>query len=249
LRPDRRRAHAHASASARAAGAPALAAALALACLALFISGCRHDMQNQNKVRPYRQSAFYPDGSSARPLPAHTVAQGDLRADEVFYSGVRGGKPVADVPFPVTREVLRRGQERFNIFCSPCHGRVGDGRGMIVTRGYKQPTSFHDDRLRQAQVGWFFSVMTQGFGVMPSYAAQIPVADRWAIAAYVRALQLSQGATLGELPEAARQAVAGELAAPLAPGAPAAPAMTAPPAAAPPAPKPAPAPPHPRRNQ
>jgi hypothetical protein len=252
LRPDRRRAHAHASASARAAGGPALAAALALACLALFLSGCRHDMQNQNKVRPYRESAFYPDGSSARPLPAHTVAQGDLRADEAFYSGVRGGKPVADVPFPVTREVLRRGQERFNIFCSPCHGRVGDGRGMIVTRGYKQPTSFHDDRLRQAQVGWFFSVMTQGFGVMPSYAAQIPVADRWAIAAYIRALQLSQGATLGELPPEARQAVAGELAAPPGPQAAAPATESAPPVQSPPSAggtqsPPAAAPPHPRR--
>jgi hypothetical protein len=244
--------------------APGFALALAAACLLPLLAGCRHDMQNQNKVRPYRASAFYPDGSSARPLPAHTVARGDLRADEAFYSGVRGGKPVAEVPFPVTREVLRRGQERFNIFCSPCHGRVGDGRGMIVTRGYKQPTSFHDERLRQAQVGWFFSVMTQGFGVMPSYAAQIPVADRWAIASYIRALQLSQGgATLGELPPAARQAIEGELAAPPstesaapAPGTESAPSTeSAPPAQAPPAARnpqspqspPAAAPPHSRR--
>jgi hypothetical protein len=241
----------------RAARALAPGFALALACLAPLLTGCRHDMQNQNKVRPYRASAFYADGSSARQLPAHTVARGDLRADEAFYSGVRGGKPVADIPFPVTREVLRRGQERFNIFCSPCHGRVGDGRGMIVTRGYKQPTSFHDDRLRQAQVGWFFSVMTQGFGVMPSYAAQIPVADRWAIASYIRALQLSQGATLGELPPAARQAIEGELAAPPGPqAAPAPPAESAPPAQSPPSarspqspqsPPAAAPPPHPRR--
>jgi mono/diheme cytochrome c family protein len=175
------------------------------------LGGCRHDMQNQNKVRPYRESSFFPDGASARPLPAHTVARGDLRADEAYYTGVRGGHPVAEVPFPVTRELLRRGQERYDIFCSPCHGRAGDGRGMIVTRGYKQPPSFHDEVLRTAQVGWFFNVMTQGFGVMPSYAAQIPVADRWAIAAYIRALQFSQGARLADLPPAARQAIAGEL--------------------------------------
>jgi mono/diheme cytochrome c family protein len=175
------------------------------------LGGCRHDMQNQNKVRPYRESAFFPDGASARPLPAHTVPRGDLRADEAYYSGVRGRHPVAEVPFPVTRELLRRGQERYDIFCSPCHGRAGDGRGMIVTRGYKQPPSFHDEVLRTAQVGWFFNVMTQGFGVMPSYAAQIPVADRWAIAAYIRALQYSQSARLADLPPAARQAIAGEL--------------------------------------
>src|SRR6202023_4369203 len=121
----------------------------------------------------------------------------------------------------VPRDVLLRGEQRYDIFCSPCHGRVGDGLGMIVTRGYKQPPSFHSEQLRSAQVGWFFSVMTQGFGVMPSYAAQIPVADRWAIASYIRALQLSQGATLGELPPAARQAIDGELAAPPGPPTPA----------------------------
>ena len=170
-------------------------------------------MQNQNKMRPYRESTFYPDGASARPLPAHTVARGELRADEAYYSGIRGGKPVADVPFPVTRDVLLRGQQRYDIFCSPCHGRVGDGLGMIVTRGYKQPPSFHSEQLRSAQVGWFFSVMTQGFGVMPSYAAQVPVADRWAIAAYIRVLQYSQSAHLSELPPATQQAIAGELAA------------------------------------
>jgi mono/diheme cytochrome c family protein len=169
-------------------------------------------MQNQNKMRPYRESTFYPDGASARPLPAHTVPRGDLRADEAYYSGIRGGKPVADIPFPVTRDVLLRGKQRYDIFCSPCHGRVGDGLGMIVTRGYKQPPSFHSEQLRSAQVGWFFSVMTQGFGVMPSYAAQVPVADRWAIAAYIRALQYSQSARLSELPPANQQAIAGDLA-------------------------------------
>lgn len=233
------------------------------ACLLVLLAasaGCRHDMQNQNKVRPYRESTFYPDGASARPLPAHTVARGDLRADESYYSGIRGGKPVADLPFPVTRDVLLRGEQRYDIFCSPCHGRVGDGLGMIVTRGYKQPPSFHSEQLRNAQVGWFFSVMTQGFGVMPSYAAQVPVPDRWAIAAYIRALQYSQSAHLSELPPAAQQAIAGDLAASAAsaasagpspapsaapspsPAIPAPPSTTAPPPTSPPPAKP-PAPP------
>jgi len=208
-------------------------------------------MQNQNKMRPYRESTFYPDGASARPLPAHTVARGDLRADEAYYTGIRGGKPVADIPFPLTRDVLLRGEQRYDIFCSPCHGRVGDGLGMIVTRGYKQPPSFHSEQLRNAQVGWFFSVMTQGFGVMPSYAAQVPVADRWAIAAYIRALQYSQNARLSDLSPAAQQAIAGDLAAggastasgaSAAPGASAGkPAPPAPPSATPP---PSPSAPH-----
>jgi mono/diheme cytochrome c family protein len=189
-------------------------AALVVACLLLPLAGCRNNMHNQNKVRPLRESTFYPDGASARPLPAHTVAYGDSAADETFESGMHDRQPVAAVPFPVTRDVLLRGEQRYNIFCSPCHGRLGDGHGMIVTRGYKVPTSFHDDRLRNAQVGYFFNVMTQGFGVMPSYASQIPAADRWAIAAYIRALQLSQNARLADLPPAAQQAIAGDLAQP-----------------------------------
>jgi len=205
-----------------------------LAALAAMIAfaGCRHDMQNQNKMRPYRQSTFYPDGASARPLPAHTVARGDLRADEAYYTGIRGGKPVADLPFPLSREVLLRGEQRYDIFCSPCHGRVGDGLGMIVTRGYKQPPSLHSEQLRNAQVGWFFSVMTQGFGVMPSYAAQVSESDRWAIAAYIRVLQYSQSARLSELPPEAQQAIAGDLSEAAAPAG----------AAAPPPPGTAPAP-------
>jgi Cytochrome C oxidase, cbb3-type, subunit III len=215
--------------------APALLLLLLALTLPAALGACRHDMQNQNKMLPYRESTFYPDGASARPLPAHTVARGDLRVDEAYYTGVRDRHPVAEIPFPVTREVLLRGQQRFDIFCSPCHGRVGDGRGMIVTRGYKQPPSFHDEVLRNAQVGWFFNVMSQGFGVMPSYAAQISVADRWAIAAYVRALQLSQGARLMDLPPAARLAIAGELAAPPPPGAAPAPGPAPAPPASPPA--------------
>ena len=198
--------------AARRRRSPALA--LALACLAPAFAGCRHDMQNQNKMVTYRESTFFPDGASARPLPAHTVARGDLRADEAYYSGVRGGQPVADLPFPPTRELLRRGEDRYDIFCSPCHGKTGSGQGMIVTRGYKTPPPLYSDTLRSAQVGYFFNVMTQGYGIMPSYAAQVSVADRWAIAAYIRALQLSQNARLADLPPAAQKAIAGDLAQP-----------------------------------
>ncbi len=192
---------------------PAATAALVLGCLALpLVAGCRNDMRDQNSMHTFRESTFYPDGASARLPPAHTVARGELRADPALYTGIRDRRPVADLPFPATREVLLRGEERYNIFCSPCHGRTGDGHGMIVTRGYKEPPSFHSDTQRAAQVGHFFDVMSQGYGVMPSYAAQIPVADRWAIAAYIRALQLSQGARLSDLPAPAQQAIAGDLA-------------------------------------
>ncbi|HVT59100.1 MAG TPA: cytochrome c [Thermoanaerobaculia bacterium] len=186
--------------------------ALGLACLLLAGAGCRDNMHTQNKVKPLEESRFFRDGSTARPLPANTVARGDLRADPGYYTGVREQRALAEIPMPVTHELLRRGQERFNIFCSPCHGRLGDGHGMIVGRGYKQPNSYHDERLRNSPVGYFFNVMSEGFGVMPSYASQIPVEDRWAIAAYVRVLQYSQSARLAELPEAQRKAVEAELA-------------------------------------
>ncbi len=195
--------------AASSAGRPAhICRAVAVSVLPLLVllassAGCRQNMHNQNKIgKPYRESLFFADGSSARPLPANTVARGDLRADQVYYSGLHPVTklPVDTLPFPLTRNLLLRGQERFNIFCSPCHGRVGDGNGMIVQRGYKHPTSYYEDRLRKSPVGYFFYVMTQGYGVMPSYAAQVPVADRWAIAAYIRALQLSQHATLDDVP-------------------------------------------------
>lgn len=174
--------------------APPRAARLAAAGLLLLgFAACRQDMHDQPKLKPLAKSDFFADGRASRPLPAHTVAQGQLRADKVFYTGKGADDmPVAALPMPVTRQLLVRGQERFNIFCSPCHGRLGDGRGMVVRRGYKQPPSYHDDRLRSVPVGYFFDVMTNGFGVMSSYAAQVPAEDRWAIAAYIRALQLSQ---------------------------------------------------------
>lgn len=171
-------------------------------------SACRQDMFNQPKARPYRSSDFFRDGGSARPPVPGTVARGQLRADRALHTGIGpDGRFVARLPLPLDRSVLLRGKERFEIFCSPCHGRTGDGRGMIVQRGFKEPTSFHAERLRRQPIGYFFDVVTSGFGEMSSYAAQVPVADRWAIAAYVRALQLSQHAPLSEVPPLDREGI------------------------------------------
>ncbi len=165
----------------------------------LFGAGCRQDMHDQPKFKGFRPSAFFADGRSVRPLVPGTVARGHLNDDALLYTGKIGENFSPEFPFPVTRAVLERGQERYNIFCSPCHDRVGTGQGMIVQRGYKQPPSFHQDRLRQQPPGYFFHVIGNGFGVMPDYAAQIPVRDRWAIVAYIRALQLSQHVPVAEL--------------------------------------------------
>ena len=185
---------------------------LAAATLLLAAAGCRQNMHNQHKVKTLAASDFFPDGQGARPLPAHTVARGDLREGWAYTGLDAANKPAAELPFPLTREVLERGQQRFDIFCSPCHDRQGTGRGMIVQRGYKQPTSYHVERLRNAPVGYFYNVITEGFGVMPSYAPQIPVADRWAIAAYIRVLQYRQTARLADLPPERRAAIESELA-------------------------------------
>lgn len=168
------------------------------ACL-LASAGCRQNMHDQNKVNTLGASPFFEDGQGARPIPANTVARGDLREGSAYTGLDASQRPVSEVPFPVTRKVLLRGQERYNIFCAPCHDRAGNGTGMIVRRGYKQPTSFHDPRLRSSQVGYFFNVMTEGFGVMPSYAPQVSMEDRWAIAAYIRVLQYSQNARMADL--------------------------------------------------
>jgi mono/diheme cytochrome c family protein len=200
--------------------------------VAIFFAGCRQDMQNQPKYKPLRQSGFFDDGRASRPFIPGTVARNRLRADEVFYTGKTGetgagtpGSPVAapagaasgtsssqayrgyatEYPFPITKEVLDRGQGRFNIYCSVCHDRTGSGRGMIVQRGYRQPPSYHIERLRQAPPGYFFDVMTNGFGAMPDYAVQISPRDRWAIAAYIRVLQLSQQGTVADVPHSERQ--------------------------------------------
>lgn len=163
-------------------------------CLVL-VTGCRQDMHDQPKFKPLRADPFFADGRSARPLVAGTVARGSLQEDEHLYVGRVNNEFVKTFPFSITEQVLRRGQERFNIFCSPCHGRIGDGEGAIVQRGLKHPPSYHIDRLRDAPVGYFFNVITNGFGAMFDYADRIPVRDRWAIIAYIRALQLSQHAT------------------------------------------------------
>jgi cytochrome c553 len=173
-------------------------AALALAMVVL--AGCRQDMHDQPKFKPLRINTFYPDNRSARPLIDGTVARADLREDTYYYTGKVNGQPGTEFPFPVTREVLERGEERYNIYCSPCHSRIGDGNGMIVQRGFKRPPSYHTDRLRQAPIGHFFDVMTNGFGAMSEYKSQVSVSDRWAIAAYIRALQLSQDATQADVP-------------------------------------------------
>jgi len=178
-----------------------LAGALALGLLA---AGCQQEMADQARYDPLEASDFFNDGRSARPLVAGTVARGQLKTDEHFYTGKVNGELATTFPFPITAAVLDRGQERFNIFCAPCHDRAGTGLGIVVRRGYRQPSSYHIDRLRSIAVGHFFDVMTNGLGAMPDYAAQIPPRDRWAIAAYVRALQLSQNATLDEVPPGER---------------------------------------------
>jgi Cytochrome C oxidase, cbb3-type, subunit III len=166
----------------------------------ILLAGCRPDMNDQPRYKPLAPSDFFGDGRSARPQVPDTVARGQLHTNELFYTGKIGGK-VADVfPLPVTDTLLLRGRERYDIFCAPCHDRVGTGRGMVVQRGFKQPNSFHIDRLRQSPVGYFFDVTTTGFGMMPSYATQVSPEDRWAIVAYIRALQLSQHAATSDVP-------------------------------------------------
>jgi mono/diheme cytochrome c family protein len=174
-------------------------AALLLAVVALA-AGCRQDMHDAPRYDPLEKSAFFADGQASRSLVANTVARGLLREDRHFYEGVVDGKPADTFPMAVTAATMERGQERFNVFCAPCHDRTGGGNGTIVQRGFRKPPSYHEDRLRNAPVGYFFDVMTHGFGAMQDYASQLPPADRWAVAAYIRALQLSQRASLDDVP-------------------------------------------------
>ena len=157
-------------------------------------------MHDAPSYDPLQEAPFFTNGAASRTLVANTVARGQLHEDELFYTGKVNGQPATEFPMPVTADLMARGQERFNVFCSPCHGRTGLGNGMIVQRGFRQPPSYHEERLRNAPVGYFFDVMTNGFGAMQDYSAQVPPADRWAIAAYIRALQLSQAATLADVP-------------------------------------------------
>jgi len=167
----------------------------------VFFTGCRRDMFLQPSEKPLERSEFFRDNEMAsRPLPAHTVARGQLDEDEAFYRGMIGTNLVIEFPRPVTREVLGRGRERYDIYCAPCHGRTGEGNGMIPQRGYPRPPSYHIERLRIAPVGHFFDVITRGYGVMYSYANRVEPEDRWAIAAYIRALQLSQDAKMSDVP-------------------------------------------------
>jgi mono/diheme cytochrome c family protein len=167
---------------------------------AVALTGCRQDMQDQPKYKPLAESEFFSDHRSARPQIPGTVARGHLRIDQALYTGKFGPNDVEEFPFPITKEDMLRGQDRFNIYCSPCHSRVGDGNGMIPSRGFKHPPSYHEEKLKKAPVGHFFDVMSNGFGAMPSYASRVAVDDRWRIAAYIRALQLSQSATLADVP-------------------------------------------------
>jgi len=177
---------------------------LAASALLLTVAACRQDMHDQPKYRGLRGSEFFADGQSARPLVANTIARGQLKEDTLLHTGKDGANDTEVFPFPITEQVMARGQERFNIYCSPCHGRTGTGDGMVVRRGYRRPPAFGDERVRTAAVGHFFDVMTNGFGAMPDYATEIPVDDRWAIAAYVKALQLSAYAPLEDVPAADR---------------------------------------------
>ena len=171
---------------------------VAVGCFA--IAACRQDMHDTPRYEPLEASSFFTDGRGSRTPVANTVARGTLREDELLYEGKINGQLADAFPMPVTAAVMARGQERFNVFCSPCHGRTGQGNGMVVQRGFRAPPSYHEDRLRNAPVGYFFDVMTHGFGAMLDYSAQVPVADRWAIAAYIRALQYSQNATVDDVP-------------------------------------------------
>jgi mono/diheme cytochrome c family protein len=183
-------------------------------------AGCKQKMSYQPRYDPLERSEIFPDRASARPLVPGTVARGFLRDDpEVFLGRKENGEYVTTFPFPITEEVLKRGQERFTIYCSMCHGFSGYGNGMIVQRGFSAPPSFHDPETREKPVGYYFSVIANGYGAMPGHAHQIPVSDRWAIVAYVRALQLSQNARLEDVPADQRQQLTAQLTSAAAPAA------------------------------
>ncbi len=174
--------------------------------IATLASGCRRDMFNQPTGKPLARSEFFEDNHmTSRPLPPHTVARGHLDENEIFFTGKRGTNLVQTLPVALTRDLLERGRERFEIYCAVCHGRTGEGNGMIVQRGFPPPPSYHIDRLRQSPIGHFYDVITQGYGIMYSYAERVEPSDRWAISAYIRALQLSQNSRLSDLTAAERE--------------------------------------------
>jgi cytochrome c5 len=172
----------------------------AVAAVVVSAAACRRDMQDQPKYTPLEASNFFVDGRSARPIPHGTVARGHLNDTDSFHTGAENGAFLNAIPMAITKSMLARGQQRYQIFCSPCHGMLGDGDGMVARRGFKIPANFHTDRLRQAPPGYLFQVISNGYGAMPDYGDQIHVDDRWAIVAYVRALQLSRDATITDVP-------------------------------------------------
>jgi hypothetical protein len=179
--------------------------------IAMLLAGCRLDMHIQPKYLPDEPSNFFDDGRSERPVVPGTVARGHLHTDELLYTGKENGVVADKFPFPMTRADLERGRERYNIYCTPCHDYTGGGQGIIVERGFPSPPSFHLDSLRKAPAGHFFEVITNGFGSMYSYASRVEPEDRWRIAAYIRALQLSQHATMQDVPENERTKLTEEI--------------------------------------
>lgn len=173
----------------------------------LLFGACRQDMYNQPKAKPYSETDFFSNGTSARPIPAHTVQYHGAIENEALATGLTNGVLVAQLPIRLTPELLERGRERYEIYCAVCHGATGEGNGEIVQRGYPAPPTYHSERLRNAPIGHFYDVITNGYGVMSSYAARVEPAERWAIAAYIRALQLSQHAPASELPPNERAAM------------------------------------------
>jgi hypothetical protein len=176
-----------------------IAAMVSLASV-VILAGCRQDMHDQPKFYPQRGTTFFADGRSVRPQVENTVARSQLHEDSYFYTGMVNGVEGSTMPFPVTMEVLQRGQERYNIYCSACHSRVGNGVGMIVQRGYAKAGNFHTPRMQAAPLGHFYNVIANGYGAMPDYSAQLTPADRWAVVAYIKALQLSQNAEQADVP-------------------------------------------------
>lgn len=177
----------------------AIAAALGATSL-LTACGIRLDMHDQPKYKPLQENDFYADKSASRQLVPGTVARGQLATDELFYTGKINGQEADQFPYPVTQQMLERGRERFNIYCSVCHSRIGDGNGMVVQRGFKRPPDYTEDKLMKAPVGHFVNVMTNGFGSMSEYKSQLSIQDRWAVAAYIRALQLARKGSASDVP-------------------------------------------------
>jgi len=176
---------------------------VAVAVLVLLLAACGRNMADQPSLGPLQGSDFFADGSGMRPPVEGTISRRAGAVDPVFFTGQDADGLVTELPLPLTVELLQRGKERYDIYCAVCHGYTGHGDGMIVSRGFPAPASFHDQRLLDASVGYTFSAMTNGFGRMYSYASRIPAEDRWAIAGYVKALQLSQNATVDDVPAAA----------------------------------------------